>query len=96
MNRRLLLGLIAVSLLATGVTLCIVDRNNAFGGPCIKVGLVSLAACIAYRDVERVPVWMLGALLLSVAIIAWRPRMVVIVVPALLALWFLRPRPEKT
>jgi hypothetical protein len=95
MNRRLTLGLISVGLLVTGVVLFVVDRNHALSGPCIKVGLVTLAACIAYRDMEKVSLWMLGAALMAIAVVAWRPRSVVVVVPVLIAFWFLRPRTSK-
>lgn len=92
MNRRLILGLISIGLLAVGGTLCYQDLNHPLGGPFLKVGLVTLVACIAYRDVEKVSIWTLGALLMALAVVAWRPRLVVVVIPVLIAFWFLRPR----
>ena len=92
MNRRLTLGLMSIGLLAVGGTLCYQDLNHPLGGPFLKVGLVTLAGCVAYRDVEKISLWTLGILLMALAVVAVRPRLIVLVIPVLIAFWFLRPR----
>lgn len=96
MNRRLTLGLAAIALLATGLPLSLMDSGSVLGAACIRVGLVTSAAWMAYDDLKKIAPWMLGAVLMGLAVVAWRPKLVVIVVPVLIAFWFLRPRASRS
>jgi hypothetical protein len=95
MNRRATVGLIAIGLLAAGITLWLANSGEA-GAAFIRVGMVMLAVWLAYRDMQRIPVWMLGAGLMGLAIVAWRPKLIIIVLPVLIAFWFLRPRATRS
>jgi hypothetical protein len=67
----------------------------------VRVGLVLGAIWLAYPQLARVPWWIVRVGLAAVLVVAALPRpalaraAVGIVVPLLIALWLLRPRPPK-
>ncbi len=85
----------AIGLLAAGITLWLSNFAEA-GAAFIRVGMVMLAVWLAYRDMQRIPVWMFGAGVMGLAIVAWRPKLIIIVLPVLVAFWFLRPRASRS
>ncbi len=103
MYRRLILGLISIALLATGAILYFIQPASqgldVFGAACVRVGVAMSALWLAYPDLQRIPVWMSGALLVVVAIVAVNPklfsRLIVVVLVVYLAFWMLRPRVRK-
>jgi hypothetical protein len=104
--RRHLLGLIAVALLVSGTLLWIWPPSAAhmhfLHGSCIKAGAVLLSVWLAYPHLQRVPGWAFVAIALgAVALAAW-PRGVLpllrygaLLLPLVLVLWLLRPRPPR-
>lgn len=94
--RRASIGSLSLGLLALGVWLWLgpfegSDANVAVGA-CWRVGLVLAAIWLAYPQIDRVPVWFLPTSLIVLILIAWRPRLMILAVPLLVALWALRPR----
>ena len=96
--QRLLLGITAAILTLTGAALLGYDPETYAGtaSVCLRSGLVLGALALALPQVKRLlefaPPWFLaclgGGLLL---VIRW-PRSIGIVLPLLIALWFLGPR----
>ena len=93
-QRRWILGVLGALLLVAGP--CIVyfepwgGEAKFMGSAFLRVGIVFAAICLALPELERIPKWMFLSLLIAVVIVAWRPRTVVIVAPALILLWALR------
>ena len=71
-----------------------VQSGSFVAAMAIRVGLVLVALWWAYPELSRVPRWMYGVLLAGMVIIMIQPRMLVLVVPAVIAIWLLRPRSE--
>ena len=85
MNRRNTVGLLAAGLLVAGITLFVADHTNAVAAACIRVGLLCAATWLAWRDVQRLSPWMIGPVLMAAAVVAWRPKLFVLVFPVLIA-----------
>ena len=54
---------------------------------CVMMGLLWLA----WPELERLPRWIFFAIPVLVVLCAWRPQLILIVVPALFLLWLLQP-----
>jgi len=98
-NRRLIIGIIALVLLAVAGYLWCFRPDGDFWttlcGACVRVGAVMAALWLAFPSVSRVPGWIYGIMLVGGIVVAVRPKWIVWVGPALVALWILRPRPQK-
>lgn len=89
---RHLLGVASLLLLVTGSILFFTQSTAAgtfemFIGACIRVGFVLAAVWLAWPQLSRLfsrisPV-ALGFVLLAVALLAWRPRLIVVIGPIL-------------
>ncbi|MHB8901779.1 MAG: hypothetical protein ACYC6Y_23740 [Thermoguttaceae bacterium] len=92
--RRQILGICALVLLACAVAFRIWPpesdaMNSMLNGACTRVGILCLVVWLAYRDLERLPPWIGSVLLVSVAIVAIRPRWAFILIPLVVALMML-------
>ncbi len=101
MPRRASIGIIGIVLLIAGGVLYGIygvqgGTGSAICGACVRVGIVMLALWLAFPQVSRVPPWIYGCSLAALIVIAAKPRAIIWVGPALVALWLLRPRPGKT
>jgi hypothetical protein len=92
MNRRRLIGWIAVGLLAVGGWRLTISTTDALAAACLRIGMLMFAVWLAYRDLEKIPPWLFVSSLCGLAVVMWRPALAVLVVPALCAFWLLRPR----
>lgn len=95
--RRHAVGLIALVLLllGSGLWLWSPDSEGAYQMAflaCLKMGGLMLILWIAYRDVERLPAWLLATFPLLLGILAIRPRWFLFFLPLVIALAILRPR----
>ncbi|MCO6456548.1 MAG: hypothetical protein J5I93_14720 [Pirellulaceae bacterium] len=99
--KRLLLGILALLLVLTWLVLYLQAEpsnwSSTVASACLRAGLVLGALWLAFPQVlqilSRLPVWMMGCLGVGLlAMIRW-PKSAVVVVPAMIALWVLRPRP---
>ena len=70
------------------------DQSLTIGlqAACIRVGLVMAAIWLAHPQLNRLPGWTAKAILLGAIVIAWRPKIAIVVLPMLLAYFVLRPR----
>jgi hypothetical protein len=103
--QRTAIGICGVIVFLGGVLLYLFGPNEdayamaAASG--VRVGLVLGAIWLSYPQLARVPWWLVRAGLAVVLVIAALPRpalaraAVGIVVPLLIALWLLRPRPPR-
>jgi hypothetical protein len=101
MNRTLL-GLLALVIFLAGIgTLLLAPRDNnntalSVAGGMIRVGLVLGALWLALPSIAgvltRTPKWVLTAAVIGIVICVVRPQLLLLVVPLLLALWFLSSR----
>jgi len=98
--RRHAVALIALVLLAIGSALWLWAPDS--NGPmemaqmaCVKIGILMAIVWVAYRDVERLPRWLLVLFPLMLALAAFQPRRFVFLLPLVLALLFFRPRGPK-
>jgi hypothetical protein len=99
---RMLLGLIALAVLLGGVGTLVLaprdDNNTALSvaGGLIRVGLVLGALWLALPSITgiltRTPRWVLTAAVIGIIVCVIRPQLLLLVVPLLLALWFLSSR----
>ena len=99
MMQRHAIGIIAIVLLLGSVGLFIWQRvepsedwRYALMGATNRVGILMAVIWLAYRELKRLPPWMWGTLPVLLAILAVRPRYLVIAVPIVIALAILKPR----
>ncbi len=95
--RRPALGTLALTLLAGAVYFSLwppESRNwQAWVLPaCVRMGAVTAALWIAWEDLQRLPRWLLGATLVSLILVALRPRLFLMLIPLIVAMAILRPR----
>lgn len=96
--QRLLLALSAAALTVIGLALFFYDDVSyaATASVCLRAGLVLGAIALALpqvkRFLERVPPWFLACILVGFLFIIRWPRSAAVVLPVLVALWFLGPR----
>jgi hypothetical protein len=99
MPRRTTIGIIGWLLLFVGVGLFFFgpreDTWYMVSAAGIRVGALMLALWLAYRHVSRVPMWLYGCTLTVLILIAARPKWALWLGPAIVAIWLLRPRPNK-
>ncbi|MBN2292547.1 MAG: hypothetical protein JXM70_08990 [Pirellulales bacterium] len=94
--RRHAIGIIALVLLAVAVVLWLWpnEGNTMLGleAACWRVGALMSMLWVAYTDVQRIPAWLLGIIPPLIVLLAWRPRLFLIVAPIILAIAVIRPR----
>jgi len=73
------------------------EAGAAVIGPCLRVGAVLAALWFAHPQLQRMPRWIVITLLVSLLIVSWKPKALLVALPVLLVLLVLRPRrPRKT
>ena len=89
-------GLIAVILLGGALALWLWPRDwgcyQALLGACLRLGAVMAALWLAHPQLRRLPPWLADGLLVTVLLVALRPKLLLLAVPLLVAFWLLRPR----
>jgi hypothetical protein len=98
--RRTAFGLLGVVSFLVGALLYLFgpsrDPYIAFAGGGVRVGLVLGAIWLAYPQLVRIPWWFVQIGLVGALLVAVRPKFAAVVLPLLIALWLLRPRPPKS
>ena len=61
-------------------------------GACVRVGAVLAALWLAHPQLKRMPRWAVITLLVSLLIISWKPKVLLVALPVLALLLLLRPR----
>ena len=96
MDRRPLVGITAVLMLSIGAGFYWSPPSSLDGSaiPAVfmRVGMLLGVLWLALPDLGKIPGWLWMNILLTVLVVAWRPRAALIVVPALFVGWMLRPR----
>lgn len=101
--KRLLLGVVSLLLVLTWLVLYLqADTSNwssSVASGCLRAGLVLGALWLAFPQVlqilSRLPLWMMGVAGVGLLVMIRWPKSAVVVVPGMLALWVLRPRPAQ-
>lgn len=99
--QRILLAVIAAILTISGIVLMGFESAtySAAASACLRSGLVLGALALALPQVKRLfevaPPWFLACTALGLLLIIRWPRSIGIVLPALVALWFLGPRSKR-
>ena len=98
MSRSTALGCVAIGLLVVGGALQVAAVSSGTAAmpmasaTCLRMGIVLFALWLAYDDLRRIPRWLLVGLLVVIGMAVWQPRLLVAVIPILLAVAALRPR----
>ncbi len=98
--RRHLIGIIALVFLVSflGIWLWMPvasDNREPLMGAFGRVGILLGLFWVAYRDLQRIPVWLLAAVPALLVVLAIRPKWFLFLLPVVLALAFLFPRIKK-
>jgi hypothetical protein len=98
--RRHLTGIIALGLLLSALGMWLwmpvaSANREALMGAFGRVGILMALFWIAYRDLQRVPTWLLAVIPALLVVLALKPRWFLFLLPLVLALAFLFPRIKK-
>lgn len=93
---RHILGILGLLLFFPGVLLYLcypsIDPQQFYLGAMVRIGAVLCTLWLAHPQLSRIPGWMYQAVAASALVVAIRPKLIALVLPALLALWILKPR----
>ena len=88
------MGIMAATLLIAGVLQFWVQPAaynwEPLAAVCLRMGVLMSSLWLAYPDLHRIPAWMWGGVITALAVVAWRPRLAILVVPLLAIVWTLR------
>ena len=93
--QRLAIGVIAGVLLTMAAALAFLQLGEGYNmlmAACVRVGTVMAVLCLAYREVNRLPAWIWGAVPVLLVLLAVKPRWLLIAIPIIIALAILKPR----
>jgi len=62
---------------------------------CLRMGLLMALWWLAYPQTVRLPMWIWVVIPASVVVVAWRPKLIVWVIPVVVAIAILWPRAKK-
>jgi hypothetical protein len=68
------------------------EAGAAAIGPALRVGLVLAALWFAHPQLQRMPRWMVITLVVSLFVVSWKPKVLLVALPVLALLLLLRPR----
>ena len=99
-STRTKIGLIGIVLLAVGGFVRwfpheSLANSETLQAACIRIGAVMCVLWIAYPEVIKLPTWISAATFLAAPVLAWKPRVALLVVPLLFVLWLLYPKSKK-
>ena len=97
MSTRTKIGVIGIVLLAVGGYVRwfppeSLSNSDMLEGACIRVGSVMAVLWIAYPELIKLPTWISAATMIATPVIAWKPKIALLVLPLLFALWILYPK----
>ena len=72
------------------------DDNRFLLAASVRIGLVMAALWLAHPQLVKLPAWLPNIILVAAIVVALRPRLIVIAVPLLLLLLWLRPRVSRS
>ena len=87
------LGWIALGLLSLGVVIWVwFPESSTLRDSCWRMALVLGLVWLALPQLSTLPRWAYVSAGVAAAIVLWRPKLLLLVVPALAVIWLLRPR----
>ncbi len=89
--QRHLLGIIAIVLLAVGAV-AFGTSQEALAGTCLRVAAVLGLLWLALPQLRDVPLWLSGAIGMTLLVVMRFPKLLLAVLPLAVVLWLLRPR----
>ena len=94
MDRRVLIGWMALATLAAGIATWLfqpaIANPDVVIGSFLRVGIFLSVLWLAYPDLKAIPAWAWSAIILSGLIIAVRPRAAMILLPLVAVSWLLK------
>jgi hypothetical protein len=96
--QRWLIGIIGIVMILVGLALYAAGPENLFGisSALLRAGPVLIMLALALPQVKRLfqyaPPWYLAAVAISLLIVIRWPKTFMVLLPILVALWFLSPR----
>lgn len=94
------IGIVSLLLLVATVVLWLNSGPGedvpAVQGALLKVGLTFAAVWLAYPQLAKLPTWLAAITVGSVLTILIFRKAAIILIPLLIVIWFLRPKPQKT
>lgn len=98
--RRHAIGVLGLALLAGGVWFHFFPPQTTaqitLESACWRGGSIAVVVWLAFDQIIRLPTWALVAVPIVLAILAFRPKIMIVVIPVLIVLALLRPRKKKS
>jgi hypothetical protein len=85
------IGLIAIVLLLAGLATRGQTDQTVSGG-CLRMGVVMAIWWFAAPQMRGIPKWMAISCGVALLMVMLQPKLILLAVPVLIVLWFLRPR----
>jgi hypothetical protein len=86
-------GWIALALLFAAIGLRLwYPTDVSMADSCLRPALVMGLLWLALPQLSQLPRWLTIAVAVAALVVLWRPKALLLVLPILAALWFLRPR----
>ena len=99
LSKRSQIGLISLTALAVAGGIWLFAEDQGYYGPVqaalLRIGLVMGAIWIGYPQISKLPIWLATIGIVSVLTILLFKKAAIIVIPLLILIWLLRPRPSK-
>jgi hypothetical protein len=104
--QRAAIGILTIGLFVLSAVWPLVqpDNDGTLSLACVRVAIVLGALWLAYPQASRLPPWKVAAVILPLAVLAARPKLIwallrpkvlLVAIPLLALLYFLRPRKRR-
>jgi len=98
-QRRTAIGLISIALVVVWVVTLVAwpEKENitVLSAACMRVGMLMFGVWLAYPILCKWPPWFYRWLLFGTILVAIRPAMLLLIIPATFLLWMCYPRKSK-
>lgn len=98
--QRHLIGVLGLALIVGAIRYLIVPPSTEFHlmfeAACRRMGILCVLLWLAYPELKRLPSWLALTVPFVTAVVAFRPRYALVLVPLVLLILFLRPRKRVT
>ena len=99
LSKRSQIGLISLTTLLVSGGIWLFAEDQAYYGPIqaalLRIGLVLGAVWIGYPQISKLPIWLATIGIGSILAVLLFKKAAIIVIPLLILIWLLRPRPSK-
>lgn len=98
--QRHLIGALGLALIVGAIRYLIVPPSNEFHlmfeAACRRMGILCVLLWLAYPELKKLPSWLALTVPFVTAVVVFRPRYGLVLVPLVLLILFLRPRKRVT